>query len=134
MKSKQLINNLYFRMKHRKKTYEQLEIGKIKFEVTPIYINNVCVHSLFKLKYTQTSDITPKTKTKYYNLVRVLVTVLVLFLAYIITYNLLSSLGIIAETNEIFISTITPYIFPDIPTHYTPYITTLLKQANILNP
>lgn len=134
MKSKQLINNLYFRMKHRKKTYEQLQIGKIKFEVTPIYINNVCVHSLFKLKYTQTSDITSKTETKYYNLLRVLVIVLVLFLTYIITYNFLSSLGIIAETNEIFINTITPYIFPDIPTHYTPYITTLLKQANILNP
>ena len=99
-----------------------------------VYINNVCVHSLFKLKYTQTSDITPKTETKYYNLLRVLVTVLVLFLTYIITYNLLSSLGIIAETNEIFINMITPYIFPDIPTHYTPYITTLLKQANILNP
>jgi len=134
MKSKHLIRNLYFRMKHRKKTYEQLQIGKIKFEVTPIYINNICVHSLFKLKYTQASNITPQTQTKHYSLLRVLILVLSLFFLYVVINNLLSSLGILTETNEIFINTITPYIFPDIPTHYTPYVTTLLKQANILNP
>lgn len=134
MKSQELISKLYFRMQYRKKTYEQLQIGKIKFEVIPIYFNNTCVYSMFKLKYTQASISNIGVQTRRYPLLKVLLLVLMLFCIYIVLYNLLVNLGILVETNEVFTNIITPYIFPDLPVYYTPHLTTLLKNVNLLTP
>ena len=56
MKFKSIISTIYLGRKRKIKIHEQLQIGKIKFEVIPVYINKVCVHSIFQLKY---SPITP---------------------------------------------------------------------------
>jgi len=134
MKSPKLISKLYFRMQHRKKTYEQLQIGKIKFEVVPIYINNTCVHSLFKLKYTQSLNTNTDVQVKRYSLMKVLLFVLLLFCMYMLLYSTLINLGILVETNEVFTSVITPYIFSDLPVYYTPHLTRLLNYVNLLTP
>ena len=133
MKSKHILDSLYYSMKRREKVNEQLQIGKIKFEVTPIYINKVCIHSMFQLKYTQQVEI--KTSNyKYSYIIKISVFILTSFLVYTLFYNILLSLGILSESNYTFIAAVTPYIFADIPTYYTPYLTTLLQEINILNP
>lgn len=46
------IGKLYTENKKKHKKSEQLEIGKIKFVVTPIYLNKVCIHSTFDIDFT----------------------------------------------------------------------------------
>jgi len=46
------INKLYIDSEKKHKKHEQLEIGKIKFSVTPVYLNKVCVHSTFDIDFT----------------------------------------------------------------------------------
>jgi len=133
MKSKQVLNSLYYSMKRRKKINEQLQIGKIKFEVTPIYINKICVHSMFQLKYTQQVEV-KTTNYKYSYIIKTVIFILTSFAVYTLSYNTLLNLGILSESNYTFIAAATPYIFEGVPAYYTPHLTTLLQQINILNP
>ena len=50
-----IIQTQYTLLKRRKKIKEQLEIGKIKFEITPIYANNKCIASIPNIKYNSLS-------------------------------------------------------------------------------
>ena len=134
MGSRELVHKLYFKMQYRKKTHEQLQIGKIKFEVIPVYVNDTCIHSIFKPKYTQAITSNSNLQTNKTFLIKILLSILSLFGTYILLHTILINLGILVETNDTFISVISPYIFSDLPSHYTPHLSVLLKNLNLLTP
>ena len=57
IKNRQIIKEKYFSAQKQKKTYEQLEIGKIKFEVQSVYLNSTYITSLFQIRYTPSAAI-----------------------------------------------------------------------------
>jgi len=132
MESKSILKSLYYSMKRRRKTQEQLQIGKIKFEVTPIYVNKVCVHSLFQLKYTPQVETETKVN-KYSVLIKTALLISMIFFLYATLYSTLLNLGIIVESNSNFIAAVTPYIFSELPSYYTPHLAVLLKEINIIS-
>lgn len=134
MKFKSIISTIYLDRKRKKKINEQLQIGKVKFEVIPVYINKVCVHSIFQLKYSPVTPVGVSKSNYQYLVIKILVGVIFLTLIYILTYNILVTLGIIALVNESFITAITPYIFNGISTSNIPQLTLLLQKVNLLNP
>ena len=134
MKFKSIISTIYLGRKRKKKINEQLQIGKIKFEVIPVYINKVCVHSIFQLKYSPITPVEVSKNNHKYLVIKILAGVIFLTFTYILTYNILTTLGIITLVNEPFITAITPYIFNNIPTSNITQLTLLLQKINLLNP
>jgi hypothetical protein len=134
MKFKSIISTIYLDRKRKKKINEQLQIGKVKFEVIPVYINKVCVHSIFQLKYSPVTPVGVSKSNYQYLVIKILVGVIFLTLIYILTYNILVTLGIIALVNESFITAIAPYVFNGISTSNIPQLTLLLQKVNLLNP
>jgi len=134
MKFKNTISTIYLNRKRKKKINEQLQIGKVKFEVIPVYINKVCVHSIFQLKYSSVTPVEVNKNNQQYLIIKVLVGIILLTFIYILTYNILMTLGIIVLVNELFITEIAPYIFNGISTSNIPQLTLLLQKMNLLNP
>tara|TARA_B110000240_G_scaffold193845_1_gene240371 strand:+ start:555 stop:959 length:405 start_codon:yes stop_codon:yes gene_type:complete len=134
MKFKKIIDSMYMNRERKKKMNEKLEIGKIKFEVIPVYINKVCVHSIFQLKYSQVIPTQVNKNSIQYIVVKVLVVIILSSLLYSTLYNMLVTIGIITLVNEAFTIAITPYIFNDMPTSNIPQLTILLQKVNLLNP
>ena len=134
MKFKSIISTIYLGRKRKRKINEQLQIGKIKFEVIPVYINKVCVHSIFQLKYSPITPVEVSKNNHKYLVIKILVGVIFLTLTYILIYNILTTLGIITLANESFITAIAPYIFNGISTSNITQLTLLLQKVNLLNP
>ena len=131
MKFQDKINIKYLDLKRRAKMYEQLEVGKIKFEVVPIYLNNVCIHTLFKLKYnpletTKSSD-TKKTS--------IIIKLLCIFVTSSLLWSslnyFLASIGILTHGNDLIVSTITPYIFSSTSSNLVPHLSVLISKLTI---
>ena len=99
-----------------------------------MYINKVCVHSIFQLKYSPVTPVGVSKSNYQYLVIKILVGVIFLTLIYILTYNILVTLGIIALVNESFITAIAPYVFNGISTSNIPQLTLLLQKVNLLNP
>jgi len=128
-----LLQVLYKRYKHKVKVHEQLEIGKIKFEVTPIYVNKVCIHSLFQLKFTQTTDSKPISKKSHS------ITILYIILAfvglttlYLILHQTLQNLGIFSLSDPLIVNLLIPFIFNGTPLLLIPQLTDLIVHGNLL--
>ena len=134
MKFKSIISTIFLGRKRKRKINEQLQIGKIKFEVIPVYINKVCVHSIFQLKYTPITPVEVSKNNHKYLVIKILAGVIFLTLTYILIYNILTTLGIITLVNESFITAIAPYIFNGISTSNITQLTLLLQKVNLLNP
>ena len=134
MKFKSIISTIYLGRKRKRKINEQLQIGKIKFEVIPVYINKVCVHSIFQLKYSPITPVEVSKNNHKYLVIKILAGVIFLTLTYILIYNILTTLGIITLVNESFITAIAPYIFNGISTSNITQLTLLLQKVNLLNP
>lgn len=134
MNFKNIISTIYLDRERKRKINEQLQIGKIKFEVIPVYINKVCVHSIFQLKYSPVTSVEVNKSNYQYIVIKLLIGITFLTFIYILTYNILTTLGIILLVNESFIMAITPYIFNDISTSNIPQLTLLLQKAKLLNP
>ena len=134
MKFKNTISTIYLDRKRKRKINEQLQIGKIKFEVIPVYINKVCIHSIFQLKYSPVTSVEVNKSNYQYVIIKLLVGVIFLTSIYILTYNILTALGIILLVNESFITAIAPYIFNGISTSNIPQLALLLQKVNLLNP
>ena len=134
MKFKNTISTIYLDRKRKRKINEQLQIGKIKFEVIPVYINKVCIHSIFQLKYSPVTSVEVNKSNYQYVIIKLLVGVIFLTSIYILTYNILTALGIILLVNESFITAIAPYIFNGISTSNISQLTLLLQKVNLLNP
>ena len=134
MKFKSIISTIYLGRKRKRKINEQLQIGKIKFEVIPVYINKVCVHSIFQLKYSPITPVEVSKNNHKYLVIKILVGVIFLTITYILIYNILTTLGIITLANESFITAIAPYIFNGISTSNITQLTLLLQKVNLLNP
>ena len=123
----------YTLFKRKKKIREQLEIGKIKFEVTPIYANNKCIASIPSVKYNSLdTNKTEVTGTYRSNFIKILFIVSILLLLTIIIINILESLGLYTSSNNKVIELITPCIFPNITSELTPHLSLLLSKSNFL--
>ena len=133
MKLQSIIGKKYWSMKRQNKINEQLEIGKIKFEVIPIYFNKTCIHSLFKLKYNsfETSS-TPNTKKILPLVIKILIILIVMWLLYINISQFLVNLGIFALANNQVIPVVSPYIFQGIVPALIPHLSILLLKSSIL--
>lgn len=124
---------LYKRFKRKSKMHEQLEIGKIKFEVTPIYVNKVCVHSLFQLKFTQPVYSNPASKKSYsITILYIILAFMGLTTLYLILYQTFQSLGIFSLSDPLIVSLLTPFIFNGTPLLLTPQLTDLIVNSNLL--
>jgi hypothetical protein len=127
-----IIQIRYSNLKKKKKTREQLEIGKIKFEVIPIYMNNTCIYSLFKPKYDSSKPTEYSNTKKNLNIVYVFITSLILYMLYSSVNNTLVALGIFTYVNNDIISIVTPYLFQSVTPSLTPHLSLLLKNLSYL--
>jgi len=134
MKFKNIVNSIYTSRKRKKKIHEQLQIGKVKFEVIPVYVNKVCVHSIFQLKYSQATPAEVHKSNNQYTIIKILLGIVFLSSTYILVSNILVTLGVITLVNEPFTIAVTPYIFNDMPASNIPQLTLLLQKVNLLNP
>lgn len=134
MKFKNIVNSIYTSRKRKKKIHEQLQIGKVKFEVIPVYVNKVCVHSIFQLKYSQATPAEVHKSNNQYMIIKILLGIVFLSSTYILVSNILVTLGVITLVNEPFTIAVTPYIFNDMPASNIPQLTLLLQKVNLLNP
>lgn len=134
MKFKNIVNSIYTSRKRKKKIHEQLQIGKVKFEVIPVYVNKVCVHSIFQLKYSQATPAEVHKSNNQYMIIKILLGIVFLSFTYILVSNILVTLGVITLVNEPFTIAVTPYIFNDMPASNIPQLTLLLQKVNLLNP
>ena len=129
-----VIQKLHSNMQRKSKMHEQLEIGKVRFEVLPVYMNKVCIHSLFKIKYTQstsqTMDTASNSKVK---LSLILVLLVLMCLLYIVCTEWLHSLGLLTLVNEDILTVLTPCIFPNTLGGLTPHLTTLLAKSGFMS-
>jgi hypothetical protein len=134
MKFKNIVNSIYTSRERKKKIHEQLQIGKVKFEVIPVYVNKVCVHSIFQLKYSQATPAEVHKSNNQYMIIKILLGIVFLSSTYILVSNILVTLGVITLVNEPFTIAVTPYIFNDMPASNIPQLTLLLQKVNLLNP
>ena len=134
MKFKNIVNSIYTSRERKKKIHEQLQIGKVKFEVIPVYVNKVCVHSIFQLKYSQATPAEVHKSNNQYTIIKILLGIVFLSSTYILVSNILVTLGVITLVNEPFTIAVTPYIFNDMPASNIPQLTLLLQKVNLLNP
>lgn len=132
MKFKNKIDTRYLDLKRRSKIREQLEIGKIKFEVIPIYLNKICVYSLFKPKYNALEPTNLPNNKKTLVLIKILFIFLIGFLIFNNFHYLLLSLGIMTQSNDLIIATVTPYIFQNITYSLIPHLSILLSKLTLL--
>ena len=128
-----IIQTRYTLLKRKKKIKEQLEIGKIKFEITPVYANNKCIASIPNIKYNSlnTSGI-GVVDTYRSNFVKTILMVCVLFIIATSVISVLESLGLYVSSNNEVIKLVTPCIFPDITPELTPHLSLLLSKSNFL--
>ena len=116
----------YINMLQTRKRQEQLEIGKIKFEVTPVYVGKTLLTSLFQVKFvanTPSSIIVNSSRTSIlkFSLISVLSYSVIIYI-----YQKLHVLGLLSSTNPDLLPYITPLLFTESLTPYLPMLEQLL--------
>jgi len=130
--TKLIIKTQYLSMRKTQKRQEQLEIGKIKFEVTSLYTGNTFLTSIFQIKFTptalsETTNASPKVMT-----LRILVLGALFHILMLYAHHQLTILGFIPHTNPILIKYIVPLLFTEFLTPYLPMLEQLLTTNNLL--
>lgn len=116
-------------MEKRKKTIykkQQLKIGKIKFNLEPIYINKNYITTNLKLNLNPTLKLNDNTLT--YKSLIILLFIIILFL-YLLSSSLFVSYN---HINNIYIDTIIPILFPDSDITYLTLIKNFLTSLKLI--
>lgn len=130
--ARQIVKIKYINMLQTRKRQEQLEIGKIKFEVTPVYVGKTLLTSLFQVKFvanTPSSIIVNSSRTSIlkFSLISVLSYSVIIYI-----YQKLHVLGLLSSTNPDLLPYITPLLFTESLTPYLPMLEQLLTWNNLL--
>lgn len=124
--ARQIVKIKYINMLQTRKRQEQLEIGKIKFEVTPVYVGKTLLTSLFQVKFvantpSSISVSSSRTSILKFSLISVLSYSVIIYI-----YQKLHVLGLLSSTNSDLLPYITPLLFTESLTPYLPMLEQLL--------
>jgi uncharacterized membrane protein YdcZ (DUF606 family) len=122
----------YLGMRKLQKQHEQLEIGKIKFEVTSIYVGKTYLTSLFQVKYTKPTFTEQVTPSNWFVLLKIIMIGAVTLIISTYIYQKLITLGLVVPTNPLINQHIAPLLFSNVVGFYAPILGELITLTNYL--
>ena len=116
MNSKSIyIRKLQNSKQKQQKKHEQLEIGKIKFNVLPIYFNKAIISTLFTLNFTTNQPILDKEQLKGNSTIKyTVISLLSLYFLYFFCINFLTVYGLWVITPLSLVEVLIPLLFEDL--------------------
>jgi len=122
------LKTIYFNYLKRQKQKEQLEIGKIKFEMQPIYITKNQFISVTRLKYgTDNYDLI--VSPIKFNIITVLLLALLITYVFSIFIYKYYTVNILSINTKVLVASM-PYLFSGINADLYPYITSFVINGN----
>lgn len=130
--ARQIVKIKYINMLQTRKRQEQLEIGKIKFEVTPVYVGKTLLTSLFQVKFVANTPSSISVNSSRTSILKFSLISVLSYSVIIYIYQKLHVLGLLSSTNPDLLPYITPLLFTESLTPYLPMLEQLLTWNNLL--
>lgn len=130
--ARQIVKIQYINMLKTRKRQEQLEIGKIKFEVTPVYVGKTLLTSLFQVKFVANTPSNISANSSKTSVLKFLLLSVLSYSVIIYIHQKLHMLGLVSTTNPDLLPYITPLLFTESLTPYLPMLEQLLTWNNLL--
>ena len=130
--TRQIVKIKYINMLKTRKRQEQLEIGKIKFEVTSVYVGKTLLTSLFQVKFIANTPSSTSVNSSKTSKLKFLLLSVLSYSVIVYIYQKLHMLGLVSTTNPDLLPYITPLLFTESLTPYLPMLEQLLTWNNLL--
>ena len=121
------LHQIYINKKKNIKKIEQLEIGKIKFNVVPIYFNNQIIHTLFTLNFTPNKFTQTVKKNNYKLFIYIILTLISLYAIYFFIAHICILYGFCDTTS----STLREVIVPTLLKNLNPSVCNAVTKSSI---
>ena len=130
--ARQIVKIQYINMLKTRKRQEQLEIGKIKFEVTPVYVGKTLLTSLFQVKFVANTPSNISANSSKTSVLKFLLLRMLSYSVIIYSHQKLHMLGLVSTNIPDLLPYITPLLFTESLTPYLPMLEQLLTWNNLL--